>query len=144
MRSQAVTSPSSMPIGGRNAVRILLVADRFAARLALKGVLERSGYLVDSAASSAEAMNKIEASQFDLVLCDIHGDATAGERLRTLARSQPYRPATAHLRISGDEAGGADEISVEPVNVPELLTEITELLALRASDRAMRLARVAS
>lgn len=144
MQTQTSTAPAVMPIGGRDAVRILVVADRFPARLALGDVLERSGYLVDSAASSAEAMNKIESSQYDLVLCDIEGDATAENRLLQLARSQSYRPATAHLRITGDGTATADDVSVEPVDVPELLTEITELLAFRASDRAMRLARLAS
>jgi CheY-like chemotaxis protein len=144
MQTQTSISPTVMPIGGRDAVRVLVVADRSGARRALRNVLDKSGYLVDTAASSAEAMNKLDTAQFDLVLCDIQDDLAAENRLLTLARSQPYRPATAHLRITGDEAEVAGGGLVEPVDVPELLTEITELLAFRAADRASRLARIAS
>lgn len=138
MQTETLASPAVAPAGGEDAVRILVAADRYAPRLALKALLEKSGYLVDSAASYAEAMDKVEASQFDLVLCDVRDDSAAENRLLTLARSQPYRPATAHLRITGDDASEADQVLVEPVDVPELLTEITELLASRAWDRARR------
>ena len=144
MQTEMLASPTVRPLGGKDAVRILVAADRVAARLALKAVLEKSGYLVDSAASYTEAMDKIENSQFDLVLCDMRNDKPAADRLITLAKGQEYRPATAHLQITGDEASDQDEFLVEPVDVPELLTEITDLLATRAADRALRTARRAS
>lgn len=144
MQTQTLASPAVAPLGGDDAVRILVAADSAAARLALKAVLEKSGYLVDSAASYAEAMSKIEDYQFDLVLCDIRDDEAAAERLITLAKAQENRPATAHLRITGEVGNDSDELLVEPVDIPELLTEITDLLASRASDRARRTARRAS
>jgi DNA-binding NtrC family response regulator len=140
MQTQSLASPAVRPLGGKDAVRILVAADRVAARLALKAVLEKSGYLVDCAASYAEAMDKIENSQFDLVLCDMRDDKPAADRLITFAKGQEYRPATAHLQITGDDAGDY----LEPVDVPQLLTEITDLLASRAADRALRTARRAS
>jgi CheY-like chemotaxis protein len=45
--------------------RVLLVDDDMTSRLTLKTVLEAGGYAVDSAASAAEAVGKLDASQYE-------------------------------------------------------------------------------
>ena len=51
--------------------RVLLVHDDPAARLTLQTVLEASGYRVDSAASAAEAVAKLDDQEYELVLSDL-------------------------------------------------------------------------
>ncbi len=57
--------------------RVLLVDADPASRLTLKTVLETSGYNVDSAASAAEAVGKLEDSEYELVLSDLHLESPA-------------------------------------------------------------------
>lgn len=122
-----------------------MAADSVAARLTLRALLEKSGYLIETAGSSGEAMDKIELGQFALVLCDLSGEGPdACERVFQVARAQDYRPATASIRVSGelgDDADGGDELFIQPVDVPRLLTQIAELIAGRALGRAAAAAR---
>jgi len=139
MQTQAVGTSAFGGLGGFGAVRILLAACDMTARLTLRAVLEKSGYLVDLAASADDAIDRIQNGQYALVLCHPPADQTEDcERIRDAAREQEHGPATAQLKISPDSAGSesSDEVFVEPLDVPQLLTEITELLAERAYGRA--------
>jgi len=129
--------PSIAPFGAGGAVRVLLASDRVAARLTLEAVLEKSGYFVDSAVSAADAMERIEAQPYDLVLCDLESDCSD---LRGFAARQPNRPATATLRVSHEHSpeSAGHEVLVEPVDVPQLLTQIADLIANRAYGRSAR------
>ena len=127
-------------------INILLAADNVAARLTLKAVLEKSGYSVEMAASAPEAVAKIEAKEYALVLCGLEGDASVDSRsVIKFAQRQEYRPATAYVRIFHDQgtAGGEDskgsaEVLVGTFEVAALLTQVAELLANRAAGRARR------
>jgi CheY-like chemotaxis protein len=125
-------------------INILLAADNVAARLTLKAVLEKSGYSVETAASSSEAMEKIEAKEYALVLCGLDGDSpTASRSVIKFAQRQEYRPATAYVRIFHDQAAPGDseasaEVLVGTFEVAALLTQVAELLANRAAGRARR------
>ncbi len=127
------------------AVRVLVAVDDVAARLTLEAVLEKSGYLVDSAASSAEAMEKIENGQYALVLCNLGGESMdASRNVLKMAQNQEYRPATAYLKASPEDGGSeaeSDQLLIEAVEVPALLTQIADLIAGRAAGRARRAAR---
>jgi CheY-like chemotaxis protein len=126
-------------------VRILLAVDDVTARLTLDAVLKKSGYAVDSAASSAEAMEKIESGQYALVLCNFSRESAESSRnVLKLAQSQEYRPATAYLTASPDDSEAdkdAERLLIEPVDMPTLLTHIAELIGTRAVGRARRAAR---
>jgi CheY-like chemotaxis protein len=134
--------------GTPGVVRVLLAIDDVAVRLTLGAVLEKSGYFVDSAASSAEAMEKIEDEQYALILCDLDGESgDASRNVIKMAQTQDYRPATAYLRASGGAEAAdedADQLFIETVDVPALLTQIADLIASRAAGRARRAARRAS
>lgn len=54
-----------------NSARILVIDDEQQIRILLGATLERKGYLVESAASGAEALAVLEMAAFDLVLTDI-------------------------------------------------------------------------
>jgi CheY-like chemotaxis protein len=130
---------------------VLLAVDDVAARLTLEAVLSKSGYSIDSAASSAEAMDLIEGEQYALVLCNLGKESAAASRnVVRLASRQDYRPATAYLTTARDQGthhsdgalhADAEELLIEPVDIPSLLTDVAELLANRAADRAERVMR---
>src|SRR5581483_3831819 len=76
--------------------RVLLVDDDPASRLTLKTVLEAGGYNVDSAASAAEAVGKLDAGEYELVLSDLDMESPqAGRKVIAHARIMNYKPATA-------------------------------------------------
>src|ERR1700689_834998 len=76
--------------------RVLLVDDDPASRLTLKTVLEAGGYNVDSAASAAEAVGKLEEGEYELVLSDLQMESPqAGLQVLAHAKMMDYKPATA-------------------------------------------------
>src|SRR5436309_11572234 len=105
--------------------RVLLVDDDPTARLTLKTVLEAGGYSVDSAASAAEAVGKLDEGQYELVLSDLQMESPeAGLKVIAHARIMDYKPATAlittyqnHRHTSGEQSS----VLIEPEAVPELL-----------------------
>ena len=124
--------------------KVLLVDDDPTSRLTLQAVLTRGGYSVDAASSAAEAIGKLESTEYSLVLSDLHADPSdAGLQLMAFARSMQYRPATALLtssrtveiapvgRVKGD-------VLIEPQEVPELLEKVADLIGERASRMLQR------
>ena len=76
--------------------RVLLVDDDPTSRLTLQTVLEASGYHVDSAASAAEAVGKLDEQEYQLVLSDLQMESPeAGLKVLAHARMMAYKPATA-------------------------------------------------
>jgi DNA-binding response OmpR family regulator len=124
---------------GPEVARVLLMEDDVTARLALQAVLQASGFAVDSAASVPEAMDKLEKRQYELVLC---GADTREECRRVVshARAQDYKPATAYLTTSGTESKvpKSGRLLIEPLEIPDLLTKIADLLAARSAGRERR------
>jgi len=137
MSSVTTIRASAEPFGVGGAVRVLLASDRVTARLTLEAVLEKGGYCVESAVSAADAMERMESQPYDLVLCDLESDCS---ELRRFAERQPYRPATATLHVSHDHCaeGDSHQVLIEPVDVPQLLTQIADLVANRAYGRSAR------
>jgi len=119
--------------------RVLLVHGDLAPRLALQTILEAGGYLVDAAASPAEALSKLDEGQYELVLTDSRlGAETAGRNILAYARVKDYHPATAmitgshlSLRVPGDK----HEVSIYAENLPLFLGKVAELIGMRASRR---------
>src|SRR3977135_958482 len=76
--------------------RVLLVDDDPTSRLTLQTLLEAGGYNVDSAASAAEAVGKLDDGEYELVLSDLQMEPPeAGLRVIAHARIMEYKPATA-------------------------------------------------
>jgi CheY-like chemotaxis protein len=139
------------PLRGLNLARVLLVDDDPASRLTLQTVLEAGGYRVDSAASAAEAMAKVESREYELVLAGLRIEAPeAGLSVLAHARMMEYKPATALLTTysptsllagRGAEAG---KVLIAPEDLPELLTKVADLISERATRRVQRELRLAS
>jgi len=127
--------------------RVLLVDDDPASRLTLKTVLEAGGYNVDSAASAAEAVGKLDAGEYELVLSDLDMESPqAGRKVIAHARIMDYKPATALITTyqnAKPTAGGRDSVLIKPEDVPGLLSKVADLISQRATRRLERELRLA-
>jgi CheY-like chemotaxis protein len=115
--------------------RVLLVDDDLASRLTLKAVLEAGGYCVDSAASAAEAVGKLDERQYELVLSDLQMESPeAGLKVLAHARFMEYKPATAILTTyQTNRADNVRPVLIEPEDLPNLLSKVADLISQRAA-----------
>jgi len=122
--------------------RVLLVDDDPTSRLTLKTVLEAGGYFVDSAASGAEAVEKLEEGEYQLVLSDIDMESPqAGLKVLAHARMMDYKPATALLTAYHNSLPGSrnsNSVLIEPEDVPGILSKVADLISERATRRLQR------
>ena len=126
--------------------RVLLVDDDPASRLTLQTVLRAGGYHVDAAASAAEAVVKLDESEYELVLTDLHMESPeSGLRVLAHARMVDYKPATALIttyrdtrRVRNASGKASNTVLIEPEDLPELLTKVADLVSERATRRVQR------
>lgn len=87
--------------------RVLVVDDEPTIRLALRRVLERAGYVVESAGSGTEALDVLRARGVDILITDLLMPRLNGvELIRTAARERPA------LRIVAISGGGSAAMSL--------------------------------
>ncbi len=114
--------------------RILLVDDELAILLTLKAILEIHGFDVETAASAKEAISKLKANTYQMVITDMKMEHDkAGYDVIRAANKTPYDPAvailTAYPLLGGDwKAEGAQSMLVKPMNTDDLLRRIEVLL----------------
>lgn len=126
--------------------RVLLVDDDPASRLTLQTVLRAGGYHVDAAASAAEAVDKLDDSEYELVLTDLHMESPeSGLKVLAHARMMDYKPATALITTyrdprspRGARGKGSATVLIEPEDLPALLTKVADLVSERATRRVQR------
>ena len=124
---------TELPVG---LARVLLVHGELAPRLALQTILQASGYSVDSAATPAEALSKLDEGQYELVL----SDTRVGANVLAYARVKEYRPATALVNSYEPlqkrlTARPRPHISIRTENLPSLLETVAGLIGARACRR---------
>lgn len=123
--------------------RVLLVDDDPASRLTLKTVLETCGYNVESAASAAEAVGKLEENEYSLVLSDLQLESPdAGLKVLAHAKIMDYKPATALItsyhNVEEAPESWPKSLLIKPEDVQGLLTKVASLISDRATRRLRR------
>ncbi|HEX7288926.1 MAG TPA: response regulator [Candidatus Angelobacter sp.] len=124
--------------------RILLVDDELAILLTLKAVLEIHGFDVETALSAKEAISKLKASSYHMVITDMKMDhEKAGYEVIRAARKTDYNPAVAILTAfpllgSNWKSEGAQQMLVKPMNTDDLLRQIEALLVQHEDQKQKR------
>lgn len=127
--------------------RVLLADADLASRLALKSILMKAGYAVSGAATAAEAVNKLDEGEYQLVLADLRSESEeAGPRVLAYARQKEFRPATALIKADLSETSGEEReegwpnsvVHISNENVFHLLDRVAELISHRADRRIKR------
>jgi DNA-binding NtrC family response regulator len=128
-------------------IRILVADDQADVLSALKLLLSDEGYDVAAAQSPAEALERLEASDFDLAILDLNytRDTTSGqegfdlmERIRALDPTLPVLVVTAWSSVAGAVAAmrrGARDYVEKPWDDERLLVTVRTQVDLR---RALR------
>lgn len=124
--------------------RILLADDELAILLTLKAILEINGFEVETAASAAEAIAKLKAGTFHMVITDMRmEEEESGYDVIRTARTAEYDPAIAILTAYPLQGGkwreeGAQSMLVKPVNTDDLLRQIEALLIQHEDQKRSR------
>jgi hypothetical protein len=118
---------------GLDLARVLLVHGELAPRLTLQTILRAGGYSVDVASTPEEAFEHLDENQYELVLSDARSDV---RNVLSYARVKDYRPATALVTSYEPlKIRPRSRVSIYTENLPNLLTDIAELISARASRR---------
>ena len=124
--------------------RILLVDDDLAVLLTLKAVLEFQGFEVDTAASTVEALSRLQSSTYQMVISDLRMETEdAGLKVIRAARLQSYDPATALLTAyppTGEHWGNehSESLLIKPLGTNDLLRQVEALLVRHEDARRAR------
>src|SRR5918998_235531 len=79
--------------------RLLVVDDEESLRITTAAILEKEGYIVDTAASGDEAIDLLSRQDYDLVLTDLHMEG--GDGLSVLNRIRREAPLTISVVLTG-------------------------------------------
>jgi DNA-binding response OmpR family regulator len=127
--------------------RILLVDDELAILLTLKTILEIHHFEVETAISAKEAVSKLKANTYHMVITDMKMEHDkAGYDVIRAAKKTDYDPAvailTAYPLLGGDwKTQGAHSMLVKPMNTDDLLRRIEVLLIQHEDQRQERAAK---
>jgi response regulator RpfG family c-di-GMP phosphodiesterase len=126
--------------------RVLIADDSGTSRLFCRMVLQQSGIICDEVSDGKQALDAIEANDYDLVLLDINMPEVMGPEVLRRLRDQPPCPNLKVIMLSGevspDEmaellAAGADDYLPKPPTVPQLLGRVKSALSHKeAQDRS--------
>ena len=127
--------------GAASLPRVLVVDDSSLVRLYYRDVLEKSGFDVDQAMNGVEAMERVLAQPFDLLIVDVNMPKMDGfSFLRELRRSNSEAAALPALIIT-TEAGredaeearevGANFYLVKPISEADLRDHVAVLTGYR-------------
>jgi two-component system, chemotaxis family, chemotaxis protein CheY len=115
----------------RSSMRILVVDDSSLVRLYYRNILEKAGFEVEQAINGIEAIEKVQAQPFNLVVVDVNMPKMDGfSFLRALRRSAPSVATLPALVITTESseydlddarAAGANFYLIKPISEDNLL-----------------------
>ena len=123
--------------------RLLFVDDEPNIRLTLAAILAKHDFEVSTAASVAEALQKITSEQFDILLSDLN-IGNPGDGLTVVSAMRRTQPEAVTMILTGYPAfetaleairQQVDDYIVKPANVPALVSAIESKLAARPRQR---------
>lgn len=138
-RAEAARSAPAAPATPTRRLRVLVVDDEAAIRLALVRHLQRRGHEVETAEDGASALERIASNEFDVIVSDIRMPGMSGDRLLRELRARGALDAVRRLLfMTGDPASEAVQKGMEGIAIPVLskpftLTEITERIEEHAA-----------
>ena len=140
---ETLSDPTGIPEESPEA-HILIVDDNPDLRGYVGSILQREGYQISTARNGLEGLQRVQEYQPNLILTDLMMPQMSGlemiQHIRQLevAKGTPIILVTAKAdedtRIEGTEKG-ADAYLSKPFNHRELLAEVRNLLALKASEK---------
>ncbi len=143
---ESTKSPYESIVPSPDETRILVVDDRPRTAKALAGFLETEGYQVAVAQEGAEALERVEEGDLDLVLLDVMMPGMDGFEACRKIKSDPdtvFLPVIlvtalkeTEDRVKGVKAGADDFIS-KPPNRHELLARVKSLVRMKALHDAL-------
>ena len=136
------------PPGRGGAAPILVVNDAEAARYVITRMLDRSGFPVVTAATGAEALQRLAGGEPRLVVLDIELPDMSG---LDVCRAVKADPATQHIKVLHTSAvhvatdskihsleSGADGYLSQPFEQEELVATVRSLIRLTETEQALR------
>jgi DNA-binding NtrC family response regulator len=123
--------------------KVLVVDDEEIARKNLDYILQKEGYIVVMAASGAEALEKMETSDFDVVLTDIRMENISG--IEVLEKTKIKYPETEVVMVtayaSTDSATetlnkGAFQYIAKPFKISEIRITVKQAIEKKLSTTA--------
>lgn len=136
--SDYLTVPHVEPVVARHAARILLVDDEEIVRHATAEMLRDIGYLVEEAASAAQALATLQSGErtevlvTDYLMPGMTGAALIAE-LRAAGHAIPVLLITGYTPAGGDVPADVPRLS-KPFRQVDLAAKVDELLRLSATD----------
>jgi two-component system chemotaxis response regulator CheY len=131
-------------VSPRLTIRILIVDDSSLVRLYYRNILERAGFEVEQAINGIEAIERVQAQAFNLVVVDVNMPKMDGYSfLRALRRSAPSVATLPALVITTESSqhdlddarsAGANFYLVKPVSEADLLRHAA-ILTGRQNER---------
>jgi|SRR5208283_3012001 len=121
--------------------RILVVDDDADILRVFKSVLEKEGYIVETAKTGKDALKKIKKSKFNAYLVDVKLPDMDGTELLLKIPKNSKAIKTIVTGFSTEEAGkkaadyGADDFLVKPVKAEELISTVRERLRIIQQER---------
>jgi signal transduction histidine kinase len=142
-RQASTKSPSRA-----NAIRVLVVDDEDAGRLAIAGVLRSEGFFIHLASDGASALRQVCESRPDVVIADLSMPVMGGielcERLQELDPDLPVILVTAFGDMESVVLGmraGAHDYLTKPLQMETVLASVLEVVERRAEKVSRRSSR---
>ena len=114
--------------------RILIADHELTVLLTLKALLENHGFEVEIAATSPQAIRRLQSAEFHMVITEVNLEhEKAGYEVMKVAREQAYEPAvallTAYPLLASDySTHGAGSMLVKPIHAEVLMRQIEAML----------------